>query len=427
MSGRGARPGRESYDVIVVGAGPAGCTVAALVAAAGHAVLLLDRETFPRPRVGESLMPATYSTLERLGMLERMKASGFPRKHSVQFFSARGRSSLPFYFTEVSEGESSVTWQVERGAFDAMMLDNAAARGAEVLQQANVKDVLIDDGRAVGVRVELPGGDTLELSSRVVVDASGQTALLSRKLGLKRSDPQLRHVSYYTRYRGALRGEGIDEGATLIMHTCRPRVWFWYIPLPGDQTSVGVVGPLTQLVEGRSGGPQAIFDEEAAGTPHLLERIRDARRVSPVQAIRDFSYISDAIAGDGWVIAGDAFGFLDPIYSSGVFLALKSGELAADSIVDALARDDPSAARLGRHGPTYVEGMEAMRKLVYAYYDEGFSFADLLRRHPECREELVNLLIGNVYTHPHDRLFAAMGELCELPRPRTLRRAGNVG
>lgn len=420
MSAGSTAPRDDTYDVIVAGAGPAGCAAATLVAAAGRKVLLLDRETFPRPRVGESLMPATYPTLQRMGMLESMQASAFPRKHSVQFFAADGRSGLPFYFSEICDDESAVTWQVERSHFDGMLLDNAAAHGAEVVQRANVKDVLFDGSRATGVRVELAGGETRELSAGVVVDASGQTALIARKLGLKQNDPKLRHVAYYTRFLGARRGEGIDEGATIIMHTRRPRVWFWYIPLPDDEISVGVVGPLTELVEGRNGGPQAVFDEEAANTPHLLERIEGSEQALPVQAIRDFSYVSDSIAGDGWVMAGDAFGFLDPIYSSGVFLALKSGEFAADSILDAFDHQDLSAARLGRHGPRYLEGMEAMRKLVYAYYDERFSFAELLRRHPECRDELVNLLVGNVYTHPHARLFEAMSELCELPEPRTL-------
>jgi flavin-dependent dehydrogenase len=140
-----------------------------------------------------------------------------------------------------------------------------------------------------------------------------------------------------------------------------------------------------------------------------------------VKVMRDFSYISHRIAGDGWVMAGDAFGFLDPIYSTGVFLALKSAEFAADAVLEGFLHDDFSAERLGRHGETYVEGMEAMRKLVYAYYDEDFNFGRFLERYPECRDDLVNLLIGNVFRKRVDGLFASMGEMCELPEARGLK------
>jgi geranylgeranyl reductase family protein len=412
---------RESYDVIVVGAGPAGCTAASLVGREGHAVLMLDREQFPRFRIGESLMPATYWTLERLGLLSKMKLSQFPKKYSVQFFSPSGRSGVPFYFTEIDDHESAQTWQVDRADFDQMLLDHARESGVEVRLGANVKDVYVDDGRVAGVVVDEGNGERRTLRAKVVVDASGQTALISRKFGLKEHDPRLRHAAFFTRYRGAQRDSGIDEGATLILKTSHPRTWFWYIPLPDDQVSVGVVGPIERLLKGREGDPQQVYDEEAATCPALLERIRDAEQVMDVMVMRDFSYISGQIAGDGWVAAGDAFGFLDPIYSSGVFLALKSGEMAADSVNEALRLDDFSGARLGRHGPDYVAGMEAMRKLVYAYYDDKFSFAEFLDRHPECRTQLVNLLVGNVYRVSSDELFEAMAEMSELPQARQLR------
>jgi geranylgeranyl reductase family protein len=414
------RPGRGAYDVIVVGGGPAGSTAAALVAQEGHSVLLLDRERFPRFRIGESLMPATYWTLKRLGVLEQMKASPFVRKHSVQFFSKNGRPGAPFYFSEIDDHESSATWQVDRRGFDKMLLDNARNTGVEVHERANVRDVLFDGARATGVRVEVADGARAELESRVVVDATGQTGLLSRKLKLKNQDENLRHASIYTRYSGARRDEGIDEGATLIMHTDNARAWFWYIPLQDDQVSVGVVAPIDYLLKDRRGGPQAIFDEELQRCPAMLERLESATQSMDATPVRDFSYISKRIAGDGWVLAGDAFGFLDPIYSTGVFFALKSGENAADAIVEAMKKQDFSAAILGRHGDAYVAGMEALRKLVYAYYDEQFNFAHFLERHPARREDLVNLLVGNVFRRPVDAMFEEMSEMCRLPEARRL-------
>jgi flavin-dependent dehydrogenase len=420
VSKENSRPRKSSYDVIVIGGGPAGSTAATLVARAGHDVLLLDRERFPRYRLGESLMPATYWTLSRLGVLDKVKNSGFPRKYSVQFFSKSGRSGTPFYFRDTEPHDSSQTWQVDRAGFDQMLLDNAREAGVEVCQRANVKDVLFEGDRATGVDVELNGEQRSQPRATVIVDATGQTALISRKLKLKQVDPKLRHASLYTRYRGAVRDAGIDEGATLIMHTREERSWFWYIPLPDDQVSVGVVGPIDYLITRREGNPRQIFDDEVALCPALEARIRGAERLMEVGAIRDFSYISKRIAGNGWVLAGDAFGFLDPIYSSGVFLALKSAEDAADSINEALERRDFSAEQLGRHGDAYLAGMEAMRKLVYAYYDSSFSFAVFFKRFPQCREDVVNLLIGNVFRKPPGELFESMSEMCELPEARTL-------
>ena len=161
-----------------------------------------------------------------------------------------------------------------------------------------------------------------------------------------------------------------------------------------------------------------MFDEEVARCAEVRRRIAGASQVFPVQVTRDFSYRSSRIAGDGWVLVGDAFGFLDPIYSSGVFLALKSGELAADSVNDALAAGDLSAARLGAHGPKFLAGMEAMRKLVHAFYEKDFSFSKLLARFPECRHDLIELLVGNVF-RPADpdfhSLFHSIGQMIRLP------------
>jgi flavin-dependent dehydrogenase len=398
------------HDVIVIGGGPGGAAASTLVAQRGHKVLLLERSAEPKFKIGESLMPATWSTFDRMGMIPKLKASHFVPKYSVQFYGKSGRASMPFYFQETDPNESSVTWQVLRSEFDAMLLENAQEHGVEVRRGVGVKDVLFDGERAVGVRLD--SGDTL--SCRVVVDATGRSAFLGRKLGLMRPDPELRKAALFTHFKGALRDPGIDEGATLVLYTKDPGGWFWYIPLPDDIVSVGVVGSIDQLITNRKGDPQAVFDEEVAGCPPLVPRVANARQAMPVQVLNDFSYRSSRIAGDGWVLVGDAFGFLDPIYSSGVFLALKGGELAADSIHAALEAGDVSAARLGAHGPKFLAGMEAMRKLVYAFYEPDFSFAKYLARHPDYRIDLIHMLVGNVF-RPSNGLFGSMGEMARLP------------
>lgn len=405
----------EQYDVIVVGGGPAGSSTATMVAQAGHSVLLLERDVFPRFRIGESLMPATYWTLERLGVLDQMKCSHFPQKRSVQFFSPGGRGSVPFYFSETEPGPSAQTWQVDRAEFDQMLLDNARAHGVEVHEDTHVIEVVLDGDRATGVRARFPDRQIRSLVARVVVDATGQSAMLAQRLDLREGDPNLRNCSLFTRFRGAVRGEGRDEGATLILYTGQPRTWFWFIPLPDDVVSVGVVGPVERLVQARAGGPQEIFDEEAATCPALLERLEGAEQLHEIRAVKDFSYGCRRMAGPGWVLVGDANGFLDPIYSSGVFLALKGGEFVADSINAALDANDLSAKRLGRHAAEYAAGVDAMRRLVYAYYSPEFNFAAFLREYPDARDELVNLLIGNVYRKSVAGLLESMQKFCELP------------
>ncbi|HEY2291043.1 MAG TPA: NAD(P)/FAD-dependent oxidoreductase [Thermoanaerobaculia bacterium] len=410
------------YDVIVIGGGPGGATAATLVAQAGHRVLLLERSENPRFKIGESLMPATYETFERLGVLPKLKASHFPRKYSVQFYSKSGRASAPFYFSETDPAESSQTWQVLRSEFDALLLDNAREHGVEVRRGGAVRDVLFDGERAVGVRAELNGDGPREIGCRVVVDASGQSAILGRKLGLRQHDPDLKKVAIFSHFKGALRDPGLDEGATLVIYGRDGVSWFWYIPLPEDKVSVGIVGAIDSLIADRPGDPQAILEEEIAHCVEIKRRVAGAHQLFPAQVTRDFSYHSSRIAGDGWVLVGDAFGFLDPIYSSGVFLALKSGELAADSVNDALAADEVTSARLGAHGPRFMAGMQAMRKLVYAFYEPEFSFSKFLKRFPDCRLDIIHLLTGNV-SHSTDGLFEAMGQMVRLPEEARLEAA----
>ncbi|NOT00748.1 MAG: FAD-dependent oxidoreductase [Phycisphaerales bacterium] len=409
----------ETYDCIVVGGGPAGSTVGTLLADYGHRVLLLEKAIFPRHQIGESLMPHTYWTFKRLGMLDKLKASRHTVKESVQFFSANGKASQPYYFPDHNPHECSYTWQVKRDEFDRMMLDNAREHGVEVHQNALVKRVLFDGSRATGVRAVV-GDRSIEIRCSVVIDATGQATMLSGQLGLVEPDPGMRHGAIFSYYHGAVRDSGRDAGAILVVRTPDHNGWFWFIPLLDDVTSVGVVGSPEYLFTNRGNDPMATLEVEIERCPILKSRLAPATRIAEARVRRDFSYHARRIAGDGWVLVGDAFGFIDPVYSSGVMLALKGGELAADTIHAALRDGDVCESRLAAYGSTLVQGMEMVRRLVHAFYDPSFSFGQFLRRFPDYRDYVARVLIGDVFNDEVGRMFDAMAEYTAFLPPITL-------
>jgi flavin-dependent dehydrogenase len=398
-------------DVVVIGGGPAGSTVSTLLAQQGVKVELFERERFPRFHIGESLIPETYWVLKRLNMLPKMQQSRFVKKYSVQFVNSSGRNSAPFYFWDNKPHECSQTWQVVRSEFDQMMLDNAREHGVVVHEGVRVLEVLFEGTRAVGVKIKRADGSTAEVPAKVVVDASGQNGLLMNKLNLRVWDPVLNKGAIWTYWKGAYRDAGRDEGATLVIQTGSKNGWFWYIPQHDDIVSVGVVGPFDYLFKGRQDYART-YEEEVADCPGVKERVANATRATGYFATKDYSYRSKANAGDGWVLVGDAWGFLDPLYSSGVLLALKSGELAADAIVEGLERGDTSAAQLGGWGQMFNEGVDRMRRLVCEYYD-GFSFGAMVKQYPDMRGPLTDLLIGDLFDARVDKVWAPLESLYE--------------
>jgi len=398
-------------EVVVIGGGPAGSTASTLIAQKGHQVRLFEREHFPRFHIGESLIPSTYFVLERLNMLPKLKKSHFVKKYSVQFINEHGKISEPFYFVEHKPHESSQTWQVLRSELDEMLLDNAREHGVNVEEGVQVLGVLWESERAVGVRVKREDGTQQDVRAKVVVDASGQSSMIMDRMNLREWDPLLKKAALWTYWEGAYRDSGRDEGATLVIQTKGKSGWFWYIPQHDNTISVGVVAAYDFLFKNRPGKThEQIYFEEVERCPGLKPRIAKARRVAPFRAAKEYSYMAKRSAGDGWVLVGDAFAFLDPLYSSGVLLALKSGSLAADAITDGLAKGDTSAAQLGRWEAGYVQGVQRMRRLVCAYYD-GFSFGRFVKRFPHLKGLVTDLLIGDLFKDEVDQVWPAMEQI----------------
>ena len=381
---------------MVIGGGPAGATAGTVLAQHGRRVAVLEREAFPRYHIGESLMPYTWFTFERLGVLDWFAEAACPRKYSVQFVSTSGKVSQPFYFFETIEHPCSTTWQVRRSDFDRMLLDNARAKGADVRQGTAVRELLTDaTGRAVGVRADVAGGGSEVFHAGAVIDASGRDTFLASKLGWKRRDPDLTKIAVFTYYRGAKRDPGLDEGATTVAYIPE-KGWFWYIPLPDDVVSVGVVAEADYLYRDTR-DPEAIFAREAADCIWIADHLSPGTRVERVRVTGEFSYRAEAIGGDGFCLAGDAFSFLDPVFSTGLFMALKSGEMAADAVHRGLAAGAVTAATFTDYERDMRWALDQFRQLVLSFYNQTFSFRDFIRAHPDLHPRLVDALVGNVF------------------------------
>lgn len=399
---------RDAYDVVVIGGGPAGSTAAGLVAQAGRTVLLLEREQFPRFHVGESLMPECYWPLQRLGLIERMKASKFVPKKSVQFVAASGKESSPFYFTEHDPRENSTTWQVERADFDKMLFDRAGELGADCYDETRVLDVLLDDQqRSRGVKLRTKQGETREVTAKVVMDGSGQSSLIANKLGLRQDIPQLKKAAIWGYFKNAQRDEGENAGATIIMHTEAKDSWFWFIPLSDDVTSIGCVGDNDYML--KSGlDTEARYQLELNRCPGLQSRLEGAERVGKLHVAKEYSYWTKQHAGEGWVLIGDAFGFIDPIYSSGVYFALVMGEKAADAVIEGLDIGNLSEGQLSKWCDDFKGGSKWIRKLVDAFYTKEFSFGGFMRDNPQFAGNLTDLLIGRIFHDGAGDIFERM-------------------
>ena len=350
-------------DVVVIGGGPAGSTVATLLAQAGLDVLLCERERFPRPHVGESLLPATLAILEDIGVLPEVAAAGFVRKHGATLCWGRESEPWSWYFKETNR-RFPHSYQVWRPRFDQILLDHSRASGAAVREGAPVREVLFDGDRAYGVRL----ADGSAIRGAMVVDASGQQSLLARQQRLKNWDPFFRNLAVYGYFDDAGHLDAPDDGNIFI--ESHADGWTWKIPLAEGRSSVGaVVDRDVGARRIRQSGLAGFFREQIEASPRVAALLRGAGSQVPPVAVGDWSYAASRMTGPGYVLVGDAACFVDPLFSTGVHLAISGAHLAAAYVVSALT--DPAIATAAadayeRSYRTQYEHFHELAKLFYA-------------------------------------------------------------
>lgn len=366
------------YDAVIIGGGPAGSCCATALARRGRSVLVVEKEEFPRFHIGESLIPGVMPLLDELGLTDALTTEGFLPKYAAEFLLADGRVKRRYDFAETLESGPSRALEVERDRFDQILLSHAVASGAELRRGAMVKSFEFYDDRVRIATSEVKGEPSC-IEARVLVDASGQSSLLASRMKLRHMNENLRNFGLYAHYRGALRATGNAEGDISVV-LAEPG-WWWVIPLRDDVTSLGYVAPASFL-QGRK-ADQGLFEVEFQRSSYLVERFSRAERQSQVHAVSGYSYSVEQLAGDRWVLIGDAAGFLDPVFSTGVYLGVRSAVRAAQAIDQGLDQ-----GRLSRRGFREYERWLAHTYDVYRRYVEDFY-------RPEFREVLM---------HPTDRL-----------------------
>jgi flavin-dependent dehydrogenase len=388
----------DAVDVLVVGGGPAGSSVANIVAQGNNHVLVLEKDVFPRYHIGESLIPFTYNSLERLGVIPELRNSSFTKKYSVQFAQEDGTLHKPFYFSDRYDINTvAQTWQVDRSKFDKMLLDKAVERGAKVIHNARVDELIYSDKRVVGVKyTDLINNTTKEVFAKWVVDASGRKALAAKKNSWMERDPLLRNkMAIWSYFKGCKRADGIDGGATIVAFI-KNKGWFWYIPLENDITSVGVVAESSYLMRDGIRGIGNVFSREVQNNKWLSRQLKDVERTSEFASTTDYSLHSKCSTAPGVVLVGDALAFLDPVFSSGVLLALKSGVMVGDVLNKALSDPTTEDSCFDSYHDCMQLSIENMRKLIHAFYNINLSFKDIIQQHPWAVDQITDCLSGDL-------------------------------
>jgi flavin-dependent dehydrogenase len=401
----------DRFDAIVIGGGPGGASAATFLAKGGRRVALFEREVFPRFHVGESLMPATMLLLEQLGVRDAVEAHGFQAKYGATFVDEEHDLQQTYYFLP-GQPWGNYAYQVPRAQFDGLLLDNARRHGVTVFQPAAVDAAVFE---ADGVTVTATGVDgPLVTRAAVLVDASGRDSFLASRLGTRRRVPNLGKVALFAHFRGARRHEGKEEG-NIRIHVVRDG-WFWWIPLANDLTSVGAVLH-ARTVQAWRGSMDDLFEDMIRRSRVVSAGLAGAERTTPVYRQANFAYENSPVVGDRFLAVGDAITFLDPIFSGGVFIAIRSGQLAAETILAAFRDGRFTRRRFAGYERRIKRDLAPLFRFIHRYYEPAF--LDLLL-HPRdyfgIYRAVLTVLSGGSFIRMPWRVRAALAILFGIAR-----------
>ncbi len=358
----------QQFDTIVIGGGPGGSASSAYLARAGRRVLLLEKEIFPRFHIGESLLPYNRRIFTDLGLDEALNAEAFPKKYGAQFYIANGSKSVKFVFGHGVFTKEKEAIQVERAKFDHILLKNARAKGVDAREGWTVTRFHEDDAH-VEVDATDPDGKSHRFIAKFLIDASGRGNMTGNQEGLRVVHPKLKKLAVFGHFRNVQLDSGREGGDTIIIRL--ENKWFWIIPISAEKTSVGCVMDQAEF-SARKESPQEIFESIWKSSPVLQGRLENAQLVGPMQVTSDFSYQNKRYVGKRLLRVGDAAGFMDPIFSAGVFLAMYSGRLAADAINELLGSNAMPAARLRQYERRLRNSMRFYWEMVHNFYTTPF-------------------------------------------------------
>ncbi|MET8877008.1 NAD(P)/FAD-dependent oxidoreductase [Nocardia sp. NPDC004604] len=367
---------QNQYDVIVVGGGPAGATASGLLSKRGRRVLLLEKEKFPRYHIGESLIPGIMPVIRELGAEQALADLGAIVKHGVTLIWGANKSPWTIRFDEieasVKTGESApnpYAYEVKRAEFDNMLLTHSRRLGTTVIEEANVREAIFDGDRCVGVRYNrVPSSEVVEVRAPLVLDASGQTKLLGRRFDNVNWHPDMKNLAVWTYFQGGSRLEGKDAG-NIVVEACAPG-WLWMIPFSDNTCSVGFVAPGTQFAASDLPPAELLYKNigEAGEIGRLLA---GAVEVSQVRTAKDWSYVCEQVSGPGYLQVGDAAGFIDPLFSTGVMLAMRGGSLAAIAAERVLDAPESEVETLDHYEKEYHSILDIVVTFVRFFYDQN--------------------------------------------------------